>query len=749
MPIPEEEIKELISKYKGKLDAGTVAPGQAVESKPITSLEYKEFKENYMPKHMSFYEKLCNFSEKIIKLKPDEKRWKELEDNIKICHLNITPAGVVSASYFLPVAFILITVFLSFAIPSALGGSPSTFFMFISLTVGAILIFPLSKFPDFLANKWRMKSSNQMVLCIFYVVTYMRHTSNIERAIEFASEHLSPPLSLDLKKVLWDVETEKYESVKDSLESYLETWKKWNMEFIESFHLIESSLYEGAEERRVGILDKSLTVILEETYEKMLHYAQNLKSPITMLHMLGIILPILGLVILPLVVSFMEGVTWYHLAVFYNIILPAGVYYLTTNILSKRPTGYGEVDIAEANPQLKKYKKIRLKFLGAEINFTPLVVSLIIAGILFVCSFSPLVLHKVIPDDKWDIGFLLKSPYIMIIDQSTTPKQVENIQFKFLEYRESRNTPGLLLGPYGLGAAIASLALPLALGLGVGIYYRIRSKSVMEIRENIKKLEQEFASALFQLGNRLADGLPAEIAFEKVASVTAGTTSGTFFNAVMMNIKRLGFSVEQAIFDPRLGAILNYPSPLIDSSMKVLVESSKRGPIIAANAIINISTYIKEIHKVDERLKDLMADVISDMKSQISFLTPAISGIVIGITSMITTIIGRLGEQLSKIQTGAAAGEAIPGGGGGLMDLFGDGIPTFYFQIIVGIYVVQIVYILTVMANGVENGADKLNEEYMLGNNMIRSTVMYVFFSLAIMIIFNIVAGSILKSSIG
>ena len=48
--------------------------------------------------------------------------------------------------------------------------------------------------------------------------------------------------------------------------------------------------------------------MLEETYEKMLHYAQNLKSPITMLHMLGIILPILGLVILPLVVSFMEAV---------------------------------------------------------------------------------------------------------------------------------------------------------------------------------------------------------------------------------------------------------------------------------------------------------------------------------------------------------------------------------------------------------------------------------------------------------
>jgi len=47
-----------------------------------------------------------------------------------------------------------------------------------------------------------------MVLCIFYVVTYMRHTSNLELAVEFASQHLSAPLNLDLRKVLWDVETE-------------------------------------------------------------------------------------------------------------------------------------------------------------------------------------------------------------------------------------------------------------------------------------------------------------------------------------------------------------------------------------------------------------------------------------------------------------------------------------------------------------------------------------------------------------
>ena len=80
--------------------------------------------------------------------------------------------------------------------------------------------------------------------------------------------------------------------------------------------------------------------------------------------------------------------------------------------------------------------------------------------------------------------------------------------------------------------------------------------------------------------------------------------------------------------------------------------------------------------------------------------------------------------------------------------MFGNGIPTYYFQIVVGIYVVQITYILTVIANGVENGSDKLNERYQLGNNLIRSTLLYVFISATVMIMFNLIAGRILTATL-
>lgn len=743
----DESINELAAKYKRELEK-KLTQKDTVETKPITSEEYQQFKKEFMPRNMTLYEKACNFSEKIFKLKPDAKAEPRMLEAISICHLNITPTGAVSFAYLAPVIFILLGVLGTIFAPSLTGGETSTFFLMFFIIAGLILIFPLIKLPDFMANNWRMKASNQMVLCIFYVVTYMRHTSNLERAINFASDHLTPPLSLDLKKVIWDVETEKFESVKESLDHYLETWKKYNMEFIEAFHLIESSLFEGIEKNRLATLDKALAVMLDETYEKMLHFAQNLKSPITMIHMLGIILPILGLVILPLVVSFMETVAWYHLAMLYNVILPISVFYLAKTTLSKRPTGYGESDITEENPELKKLRTLRIKFGSGEISISPLLLSFFLGIILVSIAIFPLVFHATTADPKWDLviaddpreGISIKS-----IDSDTPREELEKVKFSFLGYRESKQNPEKLIGPYGLGASILSLGIPLGLGVfGIGLFYRLRTKNIIDIREKARKLEDEFASALFQLGNRLGDGIPAEIAFGKVAGVMEGTTAGSFFRAVEVNVRRLGLGIEAAIFDKKAGALMQFPSKAIDSSMKVLVDSVKKGPLIASQALINVSRYIKEIHKVDERLKDLMADISSDIKSQINFLTPTISGIVIGITAMITTIIGKLGQQLSKIQE--TAGGQAGGAGGGLIELFGDGIPAYYFQIIVGLYVVQIIYILTIMSNGIENGADTVSQDYLVGKNMIKAVGMYVGVSLLVMILFNFIAANILQA---
>jgi hypothetical protein len=725
----KDEYQELLEKYKSKIKEEFGEHAAKTPAK-ITSKEYSEFKRELYPSHYSFYEKSCNYAEKLLKLKVTGKKAVTMQKDLNACHLNVTPSGVMSLSFLLPLVVILIGALVSFAIFQMM------FFVVFFLVAGMLMIPALQKMPKFMANSWRMKSSSQMIQSIFYMVTYMRHTSNLERAIEFASDHLDAPLSLDFRKILWDVESGTYSTIRDSANSYLEQWKEWDKEFVEAFYLIESSLFEGAEERRLAMLDKSLDVILNGTYENMLHYAHSLKSPMTMLHMLGVILPILGLVILPLVVSFMGGgedsnplTTMIYISVLYNISLPIGVYYLGRTILSRRPAGYGATDIGKKKA-FKRFKNVNIP-LGKKLVFSvnPLYFGLMIFIVLMVIGISPLLLHKF-------------SPEFEIKDSEG--------KFKLMEYVCPPSRPNCetadRVGPFGIGASLLSLLVTAGVGLSAGIFFALRSKNVIKIRKKTKELEEEFSSAMFQLGNRLGDGIPAEIAFAKVAANMKGSTSGDFFNLAERNMTKLGMGLEQSVFDPKVGAVVSFPSKVIESSMKVLIESVKKGPRIAAQALLSMSRYIKEIHRVEERLKDLMSDIISSMKAQTKFLTPAIAGIVIGITSMISTILTRLSAQLTSFA--AKGGTDSVGGWGDMLSIFGIGIPTFHFQVIVGIYVVQIVYILTILSSGIENGADKLGERYALGKNMINSTLLYCFIAGVVMLLFNLFAMQIMRNTL-
>jgi hypothetical protein len=173
--------------------------------------------------------------------------------------------------------------------------------------------------------------------------------------------------------------------------------------------------------------------------------------------------------------------------------------------------------------------------------------------------------------------------------------------------------------------------------------------------------------------------------------------------------------------------------------MKVLVESSKKGPLVASQAIINVSEYIKQMHRVDERLRDLLSEVISSMKSQINFLTPVIAGIVIGITTMISSILGTIGSKLAVLQN------SVDTGVGAIHIFGGSSIPIYHFQAVVGLYVVQITIILTIMVNGVENGVDEVAKQDSLGKNLLRATLLYVVVSAITIIVFGFISGNIAK----
>lgn len=718
----DEILREYGSKIEGKINT---------EANPVTgqgsnySQSYVTFKHEMAP-DVSRYERWCKSLGSLIKLNVSSKDKAKIEKSLKIAHLDLEPWQPLTLSVMSFLAVFFLGLIISIAV-LFIGGSFDSFpvmFFILATTLAIFLFYFMNRYPERLANRWRLKASSQMVPAILYIVVYMRHTPNLERAIAFASENLEYPLALDFKRVFYEVQVGKFSTLKESLDNYLDVWKDYSPEFIESFHLIESSLFEPDDGRRISTLEKSLKVVLDGVYDRMLEFTHNVKSPLTNVYMLGVVLPTLGLALLPLASAMLGGVLkTIHVFILFNLIIPFAVFYLVDKVLFLRPGGYGETGLLERNPLYPKYKS-RKPYLKAALIVFPLVL-LGLLPLIFQYTGIPgaLGLQKDYTFSEVGLGFFGDASI-----------------FGFVE---SSNAAGGLAGPLGVGALLLSLLIPLGIALFFAMSFKERTKEMIVERNKTKQLEKEFNNSLFQLGNRIGNGVPPEIAFGKVAESSQGLRTEDFFRRVNYNIRQMGMSLDAAIFDKKRGAINYYPSALIATSMKILIESAKKGLKIAAVSLMSISEYVKNINKITNRLRDMLAEIVSDMKSNMSFLAPLLSGVVVGLAAMITTILTRL--KLSELQ-----GQELAGNLGNVLNIFDVSamIPPYYLQIIVGLYLIEIIFILTGALVVIDSGEDKLQKTNKTGKNLTKGILLFFVTSLvatlALFILTSVVVGNLI-----
>jgi len=158
-----------------------------------------------------------------------------------------------------------------------------------------------------------------------------------------------------------------------------------------------------------------------------------------------------------------------------------------------------------------------------------------------------------------------------------------------------------------------------------------------------------------------------------------------------------------------------------------LVESSKKGLGIAAVSLTSISEYVKNIQKITSRLKDILAEVVSEMKSNMTFLAPLLSGVVVGLAAMISTILTKLGAATEGAEANIAGIGSM-----GIGDFFkvADMIPPYFLQISIGIYLIEIIFILTTALVTVDSGEDKLERTSKIGKNLFGGIMFYFLASL-------------------
>ncbi|HLD57357.1 MAG TPA: hypothetical protein VJA47_03570, partial [archaeon] len=196
------------------------------------------------------------------------------------------------------------------------------------------------------------------------------------------------------------------------------------------------------------------------------------------------------------------------------------------------------------------------------------------------------------------------------------------------------------------------------------------------------------------------------------------------------------------------GAIRYYPSRLIKNIMSAVVDTAKRGIGYASESMMTISKYLTNIRETQEYIRDILSETVSSMKFQAYILTPMITGLIVSMSQVITDVLVKLGQGLSSVTAGA----------GGVADsikvkgIFGDvdkAIPPAIFQLIVGVYLVEVVLILAIFLTKIHYGNNQIIQRNSAAKMLIVSMVVYVMVSLISSMMFSGLIRNALSGIVG
>lgn len=660
----EEKIRKEVSQYTkvGRSDA---------------SKEYKEFKQELKEASISktIFEKACNFSEKVFPLKPSQKTEEKLQDAIDFLDYNIKPRGVMAfailSSVLLAVISILTLILDPGIIPYFIKLS---FFVSVPLSFILIIYYPITA-----STSQRIKTSGELVLGVLYMCVYMKNNLNLEGAVRFTAENVSGKLSRDLKLLLWKLETRSINSIDEGLSEYIKKWRTDNREFVDSIELIKASTFETNAERRQNLLDRAITVILEGTDEKMKKYSRNLEMRITLIHALGILLPVLGMIVFPMISIFLTD-TSKHIAAYlffgYNIILPLFVLYFINDTLSKRPTTRPRVNLSS------RYK-LNPKSIRIANTFIPM----------------------------WSIAVVV------------TAILLGTDLFLYLNVTDGFFSNGLF----------QSLLFVWSIALGIIVYSFGLSYGKLKQLQKIRLIESQLENALFAWGNRLYGGMPLEQSLMRATKDIEDLEISEFLQIASDNMVQKNMTFKQSFFNAENGALRYYPSKLLETVTKALSETLVKGSTAVATTMLVISQYMRNIRMIQEKIEDLLSSIVSSMKLQAYLLAPLISGVVVAASEIMIKMLITISRKVDVFK-GSEFLEANP------LEILIDiksVIPAEVLQIVVGLYLIELLFLFARFINRIEVGDDDIREHDITWKTILIGLSIYTLITVSIITVFS------------
>lgn len=241
----------------------------------------------------------------------------------------------------------------------------------------------------------------------------------------------------------------------------------------------------------------------------------------------------------------------------------------------------------------------------------------------------------------------------------------------------------------------------------ISIYCTKTYSSYKKIRDDIKEIENEFGDSLYVLGKRIIEGKPAEEAFNYASKALKGSKIGKVFEKTSFNLLSMRMDTNDALFDEKFGSLKHIYSERIRAIMKLFVEGIKRSYITAGVAIIKIADHLKQLQDVEKGIKNALGTLTSTLRTTATIFAPMIAGVTLGITKLISNVLGNMNFEGIKSNSFF-----------GLSSFAIENVKPEYFVLVIGIYIIELVFLLIRFANGIDEGDDTIQYMYNLGKSL-------------------------------
>lgn len=649
---------------------------------------------------ISFYERLCKVSRRILPLSCPRFIKKRIEDPIYLSGLKASEDEVFSL--FVMSSIISLLIFL----PLSLLDFPSTSFL---LIFPPFIVFNVLSYPHFYSEVVRIRAGNEMVSIILYMVTYLSFSPVYEKAVQFTASRCHGPMGNDFKRLMYDLHVGRFTNIKQAMASYSRKWTLWNEDFINSLILLQLIELQPSKARVDEILKASTEKIMTSCYSKMEDYAFGLKMPSTLLMLFGIMLPLMGLVMFPLTSIFLtESINPFYIGIGYTVILPLFLWWFLYRMISKRPATYSHSEkLEEVSPE----KYIEIKKLRMKIPIIP---------IAFLLGFM-----ITIPGLFY---YLELYSYHSFIFSHYTLGQALN---KWQEYCLSRYAPSEMIRD-------TFRAMFVMWGVAFAIIFStyFRSKKPYELDLFIRKLEKDFQDGLFELQSALYQNIPVETAVLKVINQyrrlnKSESPIAIFFTNLHERLVRSAVSIKEALFG-KGGLVSQLPSSLIKNIMGIVVSALDKGPLIASDVTRNIVSYLTRLEEIEHMIKNSMNEILSNLIMQAKFIAPFMAGIVASSSVVIIQLLQAVAMALGSVEKLYNLGTNVGGSMYNTLDILNlkRVMPPTLMELIAGIYLVECVIITAIFVTGISRGFNKVYRDYLISRFLMAAVFLFtiVFF---------------------